>query len=205
MILYQQINLKIPVDLELQLGQLDWEKLPVASVSKKTDWIQMAYKKKILFELFRYYGWRCQRIGTLLSSKIPIELENQVRAEISQQLNDQLAIDSIIRLQVIYGGEMIPIHTDIARESSIVYPILHPFFSATAFYKSNSVIKRGMTPPSLCTPVDSVSIDNYPVILDVSAPHAIVYGKNTYTKKTPRVSLSIKFKKIDFQTIRRLV
>jgi hypothetical protein len=202
---YQLSNFKLPVHIEAQLHQLDWQQLPVASVFDKKDWVKIAYQRNILFELFKYYGWRCQRIGTLLSTVLPKELENLIRIEIDHLYGVQIASAAIIRMQVIYGGNIIPIHTDIARESGIVYPITHSCSNTTQFYNSDRTIERGMLPPSWCIPTDSVSIDNHPVLLDISVPHAIIYSGNTYTKTNPRISLSLKFEKLDFQTVKDLV
>jgi hypothetical protein len=198
---HQLIDFRLPMELESQLSHLNWQALTVASTTKKKDWIRMAYSRKILFELVKYYGWRCQSIGTLLSFKLSIDLENTIRANIDQRYGNQIATEAIIRLQVIFGGEIIPIHTDIARESSIVYPISHPYASKTQFYNSNRTGKCGLIPPSWCTLANSISIDNNPVLLDVSVPHAIVYSKNIYTKKVPRISLSLKFKNLNFQSV----
>jgi len=205
MIPYHQLaKYKLTAQLESQLQQLNWQTLTVASTIKKKNWVLMAYRCKSLFELFKYYGWRGQRSGTLLSFKLPIDLENIIRAEIDQHYGNQIATAVIIRLQVMFGGEIIPIHTDLARESSIVYPISHPYASKTQFYNSSKISKRGMISPSWCTPIDGVTIDTNPILLDVSVPHSIVYGKNTYTKKNPRISLSLKFKKLNFHSVREL-
>jgi hypothetical protein len=161
-------------------------------------------KKKLILDTPRVvfdYGWKIFNIGAILSLKVPPDLENLIRGEINCYYGNFLAKEAIIRLQVVFGGSMVPPHIDENRNTSIVYPIEHPYVSLTNFYKYDGPVKRGVLSPVFCQLVDSVQIDTIPVLLNVENPHSVTYKKGTYTKKEPRISLTIKFKNLNFTTV----
>jgi hypothetical protein len=198
-------NFKLSSQLEHQLFCIDWKSLPIATVFGRKEFLYNSYVNHFMFDAFKYYGLVLQKIGTMVSPKLPDKLEWDVRNEIKQQWGELLCNEVIIRLQIVYGGTCIPIHIDKTRNSSIIYPILHPHASSTEFYEYNGPDIRGVLSPRWCKLTQQVIIDKTPVLLDTRSPHAIRYSRGTYTKKDPRISLSLKFEKLDFQTVATLV
>ena len=204
---YKINNFKLSNRLEdqLQLFCLDWQALPIATALGKKESFYNSYINNCMLDTFKHYGLVLQKIGNIISSKLPEKLEWDIRDEIKQQYGELLSNEVIIRLQIVYGGEGIPIHIDRTRNSSIVYPISHAQAGSTEFYEYNGPAIRGMISPQWCKLTQTVVIDRIPVLLDTTSPHAIRYSKGTYTKKDPRISLSLKFEKLDFQTVANLV
>ena len=185
---------KLPDSLISNIKSLDWTELEFSYVAdsihyifKKFPWKQSSYKNFI-----NKYGILQQRIGTLVSAKLPIVIENQVREYINYK-------DPAIRLQIVFGGIggcIIPLHVDETRLSSIVYPIQHTIPAVTNFYKSsyqfNHLSRRGSYDPADCTLIDSIVITNTPVLLNVNCIHS-VESYTSISKLNPRISLSIKW------------
>ena len=202
---YNINNFKLSSQLEDQLFCLDWQSLPVTTVFGKKEIFYDSYINNSMLDMFKHYGLVLQKIGIIISSKLPDRLEWDIRNEIKQQFGELLSNEVIVRLQMVYGGEGIPIHIDRTRNSSIVYPISHAAGGSTEFYEYNGPPIRGMISPQWCKLTQKVVIDRTPVLLDTRSPHAIRYNKGTYTKKDPRISLSLKFEKLDFQTVATLI
>jgi hypothetical protein len=206
MMLYHRFeNFRLPHAIESGLKALDWQSLPVSSSYTVTEWVKQAIERGILWQSLDFYGWRLQHIGSLKSCQIPDQIEHQIRSEMRSRYGNKLAEAASIRLQVVYGGSIIPIHTDLRRESSIVYPILHRNPSATSFYRYPQHIDQGMIPPKQCQYIDSVCIDTCPTMLDVNVPHAVLYRPGSFTKEQPRVSLSLKFSDLDIVTVKAMI
>jgi hypothetical protein len=58
----------------------------------------------------------------------------------------------------------------------------------------------GMLNPAKFVESSRISIDRHPVLLDVKQAHQ-VYLSDTYTKQKPRLSLSIKWKTLEFNQV----
>lgn len=205
MIYYRLKNFHIPNNLKSELTSLDWLSLEVASEYRAMDWMNQAFQRHMVWQTLHTYGYRLQQIGRLVSCNLPLSVEQNIRDFVQQCHGVKLASQAVIRLQIIYGGSIIPIHTDLNRETSLVYPILHHSPSVTAFYQSCQSFPRGIIPPDSCQYVDSVCIDTCPALLDVSMPHAVLYQLGSFTKNRPRVSLSLKFVESDINTVRGLI
>jgi hypothetical protein len=204
--MYHKItNFKLSDQLKDQIDHIDWRLLHTAIVFGKKEFLYSSYSKNFLFDGFKYYGWALQHIGTVASYELPNKLELDIRREIKQQLNELLENHVVIRLQIVYGGSIAPIHTDKTRNSSIVYPISHPHKSLTEFYEYNGPESAGYVSPQHCKLVQQVSISDVPVLLNTKIPHAVRYDAGTYTKKDPRVSLTLKFEKLDFWSVMELI
>lgn len=198
---YTITNFKLPKKIQQALESIDWKILPVASKFTKIQFLKMLIKNKILINGLVHYGILLQDASTLVSTRLPQDLEKLVRQYIEKKFGSLLATEAIIRLQVVYGGKVVPIHIDLTRQSSIVYPIKHQHISSTLFYNCKKVNTRELIDPKKCTLYDEVSVTDMPVLLDTNVPHAVKYTKNLYTYDDPRISLSIKFEKLTFSTV----
>ena len=194
-------DFKLDTGLVRDLVELDWRRLEVASVFERQDWILQARQRNIIWQTLCHYGIALQHVGTLLSCKLPLDLEQRILDQTRHLWPKILTDSAIIRLQMIYNGSIIPIHTDINRESSVVYPIFHHSPGATIFYHCDGTYPRGMLPPGQCYQRHAVDIKDRATLLDVTVPHSINYAAGTYTRQNPRVSLSFKFKTLGFDTL----
>jgi len=187
-----------------QLRSLDWQSLPV---TLKTD--SGGYRRLLLgnlrfrdfYTFVKAYGWNFGRMAVMDSCVLPDDLVEKIKKEV-QEYFPQSSDDLIIRLQIAYNGETVPLHIDTTRTASLVYPLIHHSRSDTVFYSS----KPNKTHVIDCLDPDSfnescrINIDQHPVLLDVKVPHA-VFLSNTYTKAYPRISLTIKWKTLEFNQL----
>ena len=194
-------NFKLDKTLEQSLQNIDWKVLPVTTKYNKSKFLRMLIKNKICFNGLLHYGWCLQKVGNLISLRLPDKLEKNIRQQIKNEFGSLLSREAVIRLQICYGGEIIPIHIDLTRQSSIVYPITHEYNSFTVFYSCENVNTRELIDPKKCEFLDKVSIADSPVLLNTNIPHSVNYDKNIYTHENPRISLTIKFEKLNFSTV----
>ena len=200
---YTITNFKLPRKIQQVLENIDWKILPVASKFNKIQLLKMLIRNKILINGLFHYGILLQDASTLVSTRLPQDLEKLVRQYLEKKFGSLLATEAIIRLQVVYGGKIVPIHIDLTKQSSIVYPIKHKHTSSTLFYNCKRVNTRELIDPKKCTLYEEVSVTDMPVLLDTNVPHAVKYSKNLYTYDDPRISLSIKFEKLTFSTVHK--
>lgn len=195
-------NFKLPNDLEQTLQNINWSNLPVATQFDRKQILKMLIRNKILIDGLLYYGWLLQHASVMISSRLPEELEKAIQEQIHIQCGSLLANEAIIRLQIMYGGKIFPIHIDLTRQSSIVYPIKHQHSGSTVFYDCKNVTTRELINPKKCNFIEEVAITSMPILLNTGIPHAVVYGQDTYTQNDPRISLSIKFEKLTFSIVK---
>jgi len=146
-----------------------------------------------------------QEAGTILSYELPSNIENNLMEQMSEFLDLDKVGKPIIRLQVVYGGSIIPLHIDQTRGASIVYPIVHSDIAHTNFYSStytyNTVGDRGLVDPEDCTLTDTINITTTPVLLNTDKIHAVSYNKGQITKDNPRISITFKWKESVYNQI----
>ena len=194
----QLTNLKISDNLVNTISNINWQSL--TPVFKVSPWfyfchvLQHCYQHKIMPWHFLSNG----SVGTLLTYKFPETIENAIKQELYASIYN-MKEQPIIRLQVIYGGRHIAVHTDPTRSVSLVYPISNHNYAKTTFYKGPSTL--GVINPADCVLDDYVIIDKHPVMFEVSKPHSVNYPAGTLTKQQPRISLSIKWQHSTFDQI----
>jgi hypothetical protein len=194
-------SFKLPNEIEQTLQTINWSHLPVATRFDRKQILKMLIRNKILIDGLWYYGCFLQHTSVMISSRLPKDLEKAIQQQIQIQCGSLLAREAIIRLQIMYGGKIFPIHIDLTRQSSIVYPIKHQQPSSTVFYNCKNITTRELNNPKRCSFFEEIAITDLPVLLNTDAPHAVVYEKNSYTQDNPRISLSIKFEKLEFSTV----
>ena len=187
-----------------QLRSLDWQSLPV---TLKTD--SGGYRRLLLgnlrfrdfYTFVKAYGWNFGRMATMDSCVLPSDLVQKISKEV-QEYFSQPSDDLVIRLQIAYNGETVPLHVDTTRTASLIYPLSHPERSDTVFYdsKPNKTHVIDCLDPDSFTESCRINIRQHPVLLDVKVPHA-VFLSEIYTKANPRISLSIKWKTLEFNQL----
>ena len=197
-------DLKISQGLADQLCSINWQELPLAFRVDSAASRQFFFKNYRLIDYFdfaKHYGLTFNRVATLDTYILPQSMEQQATKEIQNYFHQEFD-DLVIRLQVAYDGGTVPLHRDPTRTASLVYPLDHHAYSSTVFYTSvtNDNTVDGMLNPTLFAESSRVCIDRYPVLLDVKQAHQ-VYLSNTYTKQRPRLSLSVKWKTLEFNQV----
>lgn len=191
-------NLTFSDNLVNTIGQLSWQDMtPVFDVSPAfylAHVFEFCWKNKVMPWPFFNKGW----FGRLLSYKFPQHIEEAILSELYSQAKKIKEVP-IIRLQVIYGGSHVAVHTDPTRSVSLVYPISNHDVAHTTFY--NGPITPGIVNPADCTVLDSVVIADAPVMFEVDKPHSVDYASGTLTKQNPRISLSIKWQYSSFEQV----
>jgi hypothetical protein len=198
-------NLVLPPELTDEIKSLNWSKLPLAFRADQQAFLKQFIQTKKYHNwtsirgFQRWYGFFAQKIGTLDSYHLPDTLLSKVQNHYNQFFN-QLNEPPIIRLQIIYGGTLIPLHIDLTRSTSLIIPIEHEIQANTNFYTSaiNPTL-RGMINPNDCVLNNSIIINRIPGLLDVDQIHSVTYNK--LTRESPRISLNLKWPTTKFNTV----
>lgn len=191
------LSFNLPDKLQTIIKCIDFDSLETAIMFKPGTILKMAVKQRILLDCIRYYGVFFKKCGTFISLKLPADVESQIKDHLAS-FSQELANKSIIRLQLVYGGEMVPIHIDQTRSSSIVCPIQHNRISYTIMYNNNPLLenRRGLQNPVGMVQVESTVVKDRAVLINTDMPHSVNYSKHSFTKADPRVSLTIKFENL---------
>lgn len=149
------------------------------------------------FDYLAYYGWMLRRIATVKNLRIDAGLEQQVVDMVQKHFN--CSESPVVRLQVMFGGEMLPLHTDITRHASLVVPISNHHGTRTDFYRAMRPVDPALPNPKQCVCLESVEITK-PTLIDTDCIHSVVSEK-PITKHDPRISLTAKWTNTKFQEL----
>jgi len=201
--------LVLPSELKNEIESLNWSKLPLAFRADRQLFLKNFIKAKkytswtSIRGLQRWYGFFAQNVGTIDNYHLPDTLLSKVQTHYNQFFN-QLDEQPIIRLQIIYGGTLIPLHIDLTRSTSLIIPIKHDIQANTNFYKSAiSTSVKGMVNPDDCVLTNSIIINCTPALLDVDQIHSVTYNK--LTRKSPRISINLKWPTTKFNTVAKFL
>lgn len=191
-----------------EIKSLSFTTLELATRYDRNNYIKSLrhYHKLSWWQIIKwanYYGWFFSKAGVIDSYRLPIEIENKILLELAKFFGDKVIQDCVVRLQVVYDGEIIPLHIDITRTSSIIYPVSHTGLAYTVFYQRNKAIssKEQLFNPTECQEVNRICINDVPVLLDTTKIHSVQYKDTKLTKNNPRISLSIKWKTLKIDQI----
>lgn len=200
-------GLVFPTNLKNKIKSLDWSTLPLAYRADRLVFLKEFIRAKKYTSLSairgfqKCYGFFAQNVGTIDNYHLPEDLLSQVQNHYSQFF-DHLDEQPIIRLQIVHGGNLIPLHIDLTRSTSLIVPISHLAPARTNFYTSpDAPTSRGMVDPTNCQLTNSIIIDRIPALLDVDQIHAVTYDKHTLTRESPRISINLKWSSTKFSTI----
>lgn len=196
---FHPLDFRLSDSLIRATRQLQWYSLPLTTKFGGFSFALGAWRSKFLWDFLQYHRCNITNIGTIELRRLPIDIESDIRKSIVPLLGSHMVKKAIIRLQIVYGGQGIPVHIDPTRSAGVVYPLSHDHDSWTEFYQTSDMSnRRGIINPRSCVMIESVNITHQPVLLDLDQPHAVVYDKNAYSKQSPRISLSIKFENVTF-------
>ena len=178
-----------------KIQNLNWEQLCVTTELTKWTVFEKFVRHSYLcnwkaINFIKRYGIFGQHISTLKNIRLPDEIEQ----EICQQVKHFFNINSspVVRLQVVFGGKIVPMHTDPTRELSFIIPIMNHANSFTRFYQTGKVEKfDGLCDPGNCVCVDQIEI-LVPTLINTKQIHSVEFN-NIYTKTSPRISITAKW------------
>lgn len=147
----------------------------------------------------KHYGILLQRLGYFYTVPVPNELAQRVKTQ--WKFLKDMPEPPVIRLQIIHSGQQVPLHIDASRSVSLIYPILNHDTARTNFYNAKKSLPRGMVNPDDCEYQQSVTISEYPVLLNVDQPHDVTYSNNSVTPTRPRVSFNLKWQHMTFEQV----
>lgn len=191
-------SLTLPEHLYKQLNDLDWQELDLTTELTKWTVLKFLLKNpRDAIDYLRFYGLLLQQVGTLKNFLLPKKLETEISEYVHSKFS--VAAAPILRLQVLYGGSIAPLHTDATREASLVFEVRNHQGSNTTFYQSDAA-NAGLVNPTKCQ-FDNSLIITQPTMLNTKQVHAVVYDYGRYTKYNPRVSLTAKWANVGYQTL----
>ena len=151
------------------------------------------------WNLIQQYGFLFERIGEIRTVHVPDHVSQSILNQWT--FLQKMPEKPIIRLQILYGGECIPIHIDRTRSTSLIYPINNHTATTNFYDLQKEPIGRALVDPTTCLLTSSITIDQHPVLLDVDCPHDVTYKKNSITFDNPRISLNLKWEDMKFQQV----
>ena len=152
-------DLKLPTNLQQQLEKIDWRKLTITSEANRWQVIcrMIKIRKKNWIDFFNFYGWLLGDIGTVKNLRIGAELSDPISKLIQTYFGCRET--PILRLQVMFGGKILPLHTDITRHVSLIIPISNHTVAHTNFYKSSQEFSPELPNPRHCQRVETTVLE----------------------------------------------
>ena len=190
-------ELQLPDKLQQQLEQLDWTALTVTSEANQKQVFRRMIQAGNWVDYLAVYGWLLGRIGVVKNLRIDHDLEQAIIKVIQNYF--ECDEEPVLRLQVMFGGEMLPLHTDITRHASLIFPIANHFSARTNFYESMTEFDPALPNPMQCMCVESTVI-TVPTLINTDCIHSVVYIEPV-TKQRPRISLTAKWANTKFQDL----
>jgi hypothetical protein len=191
-------ELQLPDKLQHQLEQLDWTNLTVTSEANRWQVFRRLVKWNTdWFDFLTFYGFFLGNVGTVKNLRIEAELEKSITEIIQSHFDCSEA--PILRLQVMFGGKLLPLHTDITRHASLIFPIDNHDDARTNFYEPICKVDSALPNPVHCSCVETTVI-TVPTLINTDCIHAVVYDK-PISQQRPRISLTAKWANTKFQDL----
>lgn len=183
------------------LLNLDWKALQETTSVKKTVLFsllcqEVLNQKWCVGDFFEEYGIFFNKVAYLGNFKLPDHIEQQILLQLQNDFD--MHFSPVIRLQVIHKGLKIPLHIDATRSASLVIPLANHNNIKTNFFRSIACDNsRQLINPKNCERVSSVVIDK-PTLINTKIIHNV---ESTNVISTPRISLTVKWEKQNFNEI----
>lgn len=199
MIHYRAIpELQLAETLQQRLENINWQELTVTTEANRTQVLKrMLQSVEAWPDYLAFYGWLLGKIGVVKNLRIDRDLEQAITEVIQNYFGCKEA--PVLRLQVMFGGEMLPLHTDITRHASLIFPIANHRSARTNFYQSMTDFDPALPNPVYCSCVETTVI-TVPTLIDTDCIHSVVYIE-PITKQQPRISLTAKWANTKFRDL----
>jgi hypothetical protein len=184
---YQTLpNISLSNDIVAAVKKLPWQRMAKKDIYENLNWHDLEYNtsmgvpEDLRSQYQSFYGLENKLIGTMFNFELPAEIEQEIRSQWTflTEFDDQ----PIIRLQIVCGGSMIPVHVDITKTTSLIFPVANHKNCFTQFYEFSEDIKlwqdhyANIKDPSwpLCeTPASIVNLPEY-CQAELAASHSTV-------------------------------
>ena len=195
---YKLVNdFKLSESLITDIKHMPWVDMVYTTVFDRQHVIDkyLKFRPAEYLSFAKTYGICLQKIGSLVSTKLPSNVEHEIQQKLIAVFDKQTADSAKIRLQILFSGSIFPLHIDQRTSASMIYPVSHLTETSTNFYHHDEVDKlpRGVVNPAGCRLIDSIQINDVPVLLNVDSIHSITYKSGTLSKLNPRLSITIKW------------
>lgn len=196
---YQVISgLDLGADLQRRFELLIWQQLTVTTeVNRLGVFRRMISTGDNWLAYLAYYGWMLERIATVKNLRIDADLKQQVVDLVRKHFHCRES--PVVSLQVMFGGQMLPLHIDTPKHASLVFPIGNHAAARTNFYRALRPVDSALPNPRQCECVESIVISQ-PTLIDTDCIHSVVYDVSI-TKRYPRISLTAKWSATNFQDL----
>lgn len=172
---YQTLpNTSLSNDIVAAVKNLPWQRMAKKDIYENLNWHDLEYNtsmgvtEDLRSQYQSFYGTENNLVGTMFNFELPIELDKEIRSQwkFLSHFNDQ----PILRLQIVCGGSMIPVHVDVTKTTSLIFPLVNHENCFTQFYEFSEDIKlwqehyANIKDPSwpLCeTPASIVNLPEY--------------------------------------------
>ena len=172
---YQKLpNISLSNDIVDAVKKLPWQRMAKKDIYENLNWhdlehnTSMGVPENLRSQYQSFYGPENKLIGTMFNFKLPVEIEQEIRSQWTflTEFDDQ----PIIRLQIVCGGSLIPVHVDVTKTTSLIFPLANHQNCFTQFYEFSEDIKlwqehyNNIKDPSwpLCeTPADIVNLPEH--------------------------------------------
>ena len=172
---YQKLpNISLSNDIVDAVKKLPWQRMAKKDIYENLNWhdlkhnTSMGVPENLRSQYQSFYGSENKLIGTMFNFKLPVEIEQEIRSQWTflTEFDDQ----PIIRLQIVCGGSLIPVHVDVTKTTSLIFPVANHQNCFTQFYEFLEDIKlwqehyskiKDISWPLCETPADIVNLPEY--------------------------------------------
>ena len=172
---YQKLpNISLSNDIVDAAKKLPWQHMAKKDIYENLNWhdlennTSMGVPENLRSQYQSFYGPENKLIGTIFTLQLPVEIEQEIRSQWAflTEFDDQ----PIIRLQIVCGGSQIPVHVDLTKTTSLIFPVANHQNCFTQFYEFLEDIKlwqehyskiKDISWPLCETPADIVNLPEY--------------------------------------------
>jgi hypothetical protein len=191
-------ELQLGPELQQLLENLDWKKLTVTTEANRVQVLKRMLRSGSNWsDYLTFYGWLLGKIGVVKNLRLDADLEQAITKVIQDHFG--CAEAPVLRLQVMFGGEMLPLHTDMTRHASLIFPVANHNSARTNFYRSMTDFDPALPNPVYCSCVETTVI-TVPTLIDTDCIHSVVYIE-PITEQRPRISLTAKWANTKFRDL----
>ena len=143
---YQKLsNLNLSADIVNAVKKLPWQTMAKSDIYENLNWHNLAANasagvpENLQSQYQSFYGPENKLIGTMFNFELPVEIEQEIQSQWTflTEFDDQ----PTIRLQIVCGGSMIPVHADVTKTTSLIFPLANHENCFTQFYEFSEDIK----------------------------------------------------------------
>lgn len=121
------------------IKNLPWQTMAKRDIYENLNWHNLGKStstvvpENLRSEYQSFYGTENRLVGTMFNFELPVEIEQEIQSQwkFLSHFSDQ----PILRLQIVCGGSMIPVHMDVTKATSLIFPLANHENCFTQFYE----------------------------------------------------------------------